>query len=80
MKRKTKVHPLGKANAKMHDITNRVFGDYIAYNLRRAAEERSKAAETGSEPVRRCRIEIAEMFEARADAAPALFGCPPTLH
>jgi hypothetical protein len=65
---------------KMHDSTNRVFGDYIAYNLRRAAEERGKAAETSSDHDRRCRIEIAEMFEARAHAAPALFGGPPTFH
>jgi hypothetical protein len=65
---------------KMHDTTHKVFGDYIAYNLRRAAEERGKASETSSEQDRRCRIEIAEMFEARAQAAPALFGWPSTLH
>jgi hypothetical protein len=64
----------------MHDITYKACGDYTAYNLRRAAEERGKAAETISEHDRRCRIEIAEMFEARAHAAPALFGWPPTLH
>jgi hypothetical protein len=64
----------------MHDTTYKIFNDYIAYNRRRAAEEREKAAETVSEQDRRCRIEIAEMFEARAHAAPALFGWPPTLH
>lgn len=64
----------------MHDPPHKNFDDYIAYNLRRAAEERRKADETRSERDRQGRIEIAEMFEARADAAPALFGCPPTLH
>ena len=64
----------------MHDPTNKNFDAYIAYNLRRATEERRKAAESRSERDRLGRLEIAEMFEARAHAAPALFGSPATLH
>ena len=53
----------------MHDTTDKNFHDYIAYNLRRAAEERGKAAEAMSERDRLGRIEMAEIFEARADTA-----------
>jgi len=56
----------------MHDSANENFSDSIAYNLRRAAEERRRAAATRSEHDRASRIELAELFEARARAAAAL--------
>jgi hypothetical protein len=75
----------------MHDQHNRNFNDDVAYNLRRAAQERRKAREAVSESDRLGRIEMAEIFEARAWAAaeaglaaliagPALHGSVPTLH
>lgn len=75
----------------MHDQDNRNFNDDVAYNLRRAAQERRKAREAVSESDRLGRIELAEIFEARARAAaeaglaaliaaPALHGTVPTLH
>jgi hypothetical protein len=75
----------------MHDQHNRDFNDDVAYNLRRAAQERRKAREALSENDRLGRIEMAEIFEARAKAAaeagfetliaaPALHGLVPTLH
>lgn len=50
-------------------MNNRQKLDYIAYNLRRAAEERRKAAKTMSAADRANRLLIAEIFEDRADAA-----------
>ena len=68
----------------MHDNPRKIWHDHIAYNLRRAAEERGKAADARSERDYRGRIEIAEIFEARAEAAltpaPAPGGLVPTLH
>lgn len=64
----------------MHDSADDNFNDYIAYNLRRAAEERGKAAETVSAHDRACRLQLADMFEARAHAAPMPFGQLSTLH
>jgi hypothetical protein len=75
----------------MQDQYQRSFNDYVAYNLRRAAQERRKAREALSERDRLGRIEMAEIFEARARAAaeaglaaliaaPALHGAVPTLH
>lgn len=46
--------------------------DYASFNRRRAAEERAKAAAANSEHERRCRLEIAAIFEERADAMPTL--------
>jgi len=48
------------------------FKEQTAYNLRRAGEERAKAAATRSERARRGHIEMAEMFEARARDLPTL--------
>lgn len=75
----------------MHDRYYRSFNDDVAYNLRRAAQERRKAREAVSESDRLGRIALAEIFEARARAAadaglaalivgPALQGSMPTLH
>lgn len=75
---------LGKANAKMSYCTKTTFQDRVSYDLRRAQEERRKAAETLSERDRALRIEIAEIFEARAEAAltpaPAQGELVPTMH
>jgi hypothetical protein len=53
----------------MNDKKHRIFNDYVAYNLRRAAQERRKARETWSVRDRLGRLEIAGIFEARAQAA-----------
>jgi len=62
--------------------------DCVAYDLRRAAEERRKAQEAIRPSDREGRLLIAEMFEERADAAltaglmpvPAPGELLPTLH
>lgn len=56
----------------MHARTGKSYSDQIAYYLRRAAEERRKAAEASSERSRLGRIAMAEIFEARANALPTL--------
>lgn len=43
-----------------------------SYDLRRAREERRKAAEATDEEERRGRLRIAEIFEARARTLPTL--------
>jgi|GEM_PF-6035547 len=75
----------------MHDKKDQILNDYVAYNLRRAAQERRKARETWSVRDRLARLEMAGIFEARAQAAddltlalPTRAGAPhgssPTLH
>lgn len=56
----------------MHARTGKNYSDQIAYYLRRAAEERGKAAEARSERSRLDRTAMAEIFEARAEALPTL--------
>jgi hypothetical protein len=56
----------------MDKQTSMSFEARIAYYLRRAAQEREKAAAACSERERRGRVEIAEIFEARARDAPTL--------
>lgn len=56
----------------MNKRTTEGFKAQTAYNLRRAAEERAKAAAAPFEPARRRHIEIAEIFEARARDLPTL--------
>lgn len=50
--------------------TSRSNRDYASFNRRRAAEERAKAAASDSDHERRCRLEMAAIFEARAEAMP----------
>lgn len=73
----------------MHNNTKiRPRVDCVAYDLRRAAEERRKAQEAICPSDREGRLLIAEIFEARADAAltaglvpePAPGALLPTLH
>ncbi len=54
----------------MRDTSDRSNRDYASFNLRRAAEERAKAAAANSDHERRCRLEMAAIFEARAEAVP----------
>ena len=56
----------------MNKRTTVGFKEQTAYNLRRAAEERAKAAAAPSERARRPHIEMAEIFEARARDLPTL--------
>jgi len=56
----------------MYARTSKNYSDQVAYYLRRAAEERRKAAEARSERSRLDRIAMAEIFEARAAALPTL--------
>lgn len=68
----------------MSYCTKTTFQDRVSYDLRRAQEERRKAEETLSERDRALRLEIAEIFEARAEAAltpePARGELAPTMH
>jgi hypothetical protein len=43
-----------------------------SYDLRRAREERRKAERAASEEERRCRLILAEIFEARASTLPTV--------
>lgn len=56
----------------MHARTGKSYSDQIAYFLRRAAEERRKAADAPGERDRLGRLEMAEIFEAWASALPTL--------
>lgn len=56
----------------MREKIDRAFPDYASFNLRRAAEERAKAQAADSEHERRCRLEMAAIFEDRAKALPTL--------
>ena len=56
----------------MHSRTDKSYEERNAYYLRRAAEERRKAAAAPTEGDRLGRLEMAEIFEARAAALPTL--------
>jgi hypothetical protein len=56
----------------MHGKSIKPYVEHVAYNLRRAKEERRKAEAAPSESVRIGRLELAAMFEARAEAMPTL--------
>lgn len=64
----------------MHAPKDKTYQDLIAYYLRRAQDERRRAEAARSDHERAGRIEMAEIFEARAAAVPAMFGLLPTLH
>lgn len=54
----------------MRDTSDRSNRDYASFNRRRAAEERAKADAANSELERKGRLEMASIFEARANAMP----------
>ena len=62
----------------MDDEGDTVWRDWIAFNRRRADEERAKAEKARSEHDRACRLILADIFEARA-AAPGPVPAPAAL-
>lgn len=54
----------------MRDTSDRSIRDYASFNRRRAAEERAKAVVASTDHERRCRLEMAAIFEARAEGMP----------
>jgi hypothetical protein len=55
----------------MGDNSDENWREWVAFNLRRAGEERRKAERARGEHERDCRLIIAEIFEARARDVPA---------
>jgi hypothetical protein len=67
----------------MDDEGDQVWRDWVAFNRRRADEERGKADAARTDHARACHLVIADIFDARAKGGPVptpALPMVPTLH